>query len=80
MVAFGRPFLLPGFEDRNPKGTYVLDVEEEAIEGLTFLARRRTGAILYLPAGSDAGNCLFAVPLTSAELDDTIRIAGPANA
>jgi len=67
-VDIQRPFLLQGF-DEQPAGHYIVDLDEEPIDGLTFLARRRVGAILYVPAGSDPGTCRHALPLTIAELD-----------
>ena len=68
-VEFGEAFRLSGFDERQPAGSYRVDVDEEAIDGLTFLAHRRVGAILYVPAGTHALDCRYAVPMTLAELD-----------
>lgn len=40
-VTFRRPFLLGGFDAIQPAGTYVIDVEEEALEGVSFPAFKR---------------------------------------
>lgn len=71
-IAIGHAFRLSGFDAEQPPGTYVVDIDEEPIDGLSFLARRRVGAILYLPAGAAPGNCRYAVPLTMAELDGVV--------
>ena len=63
------PFSLAAFDEEQPAGIYIADVEEQRIEGLTFLATRRVGATLYSPAGSDQTNCRYAVPMSLTELD-----------
>jgi hypothetical protein len=63
------PFNLAAFDQEQPAGTYITDIEERPIEGLTFLATRRVGATLYSPAGSDQTNCRYAVPISLTELD-----------
>ncbi len=40
-VTFRRPFIMGGFDAIQAAGTYVIDVEEETIEGLSFPAFRR---------------------------------------
>ena len=75
-LELAHPFNLAAFDQAQPAGTYIADVEEQPIEGLTFLATRRVGATLYSPAGSDQTNCRYAVPISLAELD-TITAGGP---
>jgi len=74
-IAIDRAFRVSGFDAEQPPGTYFVDVDEEPIDGLTFLARRRVGAILYLPAGAGPGECRYALPLTLAELDSVFPTA-----
>lgn len=74
MVAFAHSFHIAGLEAGQPAGKYVIDVDEEPIDGLTFLARRRVGAVLYVPAGSDPSSCRYAVPMTIGELDAVIAL------
>ena len=73
-IAFAHPFHIAGLDAGQPAGRYVVDVDEEPIDGLTFMARRRVGAILYVPAGSDPSSCRYAVPMTIGELDAAIAL------
>lgn len=50
MVTFHHPFTLPGLENEQPAGTYMLLTEEEEIPGLSFIAWRRVATQIYLPA------------------------------
>ena len=68
-LELSHPFNLAAFDREQPAGTYIADVDEQPIEGLTFLPTRRVGAILYSPAGSDQTNCRYAVPISLTELD-----------
>jgi hypothetical protein len=36
-------------DDLQPAGTYMIDIDEELIEGLSFLAYRRVATTIYLP-------------------------------
>lgn len=49
-VTFRHPFMLTAFEHPQPEGTYRLIVEEAEILGLSFLAYRRSGTTLCVPA------------------------------
>jgi hypothetical protein len=56
-VTFRYPFTLTGLEDAAPPGTYRVDIEEERIEGLSFLAHRRLATFIRLPvAGHGPGS------------------------
>lgn len=56
-VTFQHSFTLKGVEGTVPPGTYRLETEEEEIDGLSFVARRRTATFLWLPlAGRGAGS------------------------
>ncbi len=48
-VTFTRPFLLKGIDAEQPAGTYRIETEEEALEGLSFLAYRRVSTTIFLP-------------------------------
>lgn len=59
-VAFARPFRLPPLEAPQPAGVYRVIVDEDEVPGLSFLAYRRTGTMLALPAiGAAAGSSQF---------------------
>ena len=49
-VTFRHPFMLKAFEHPQPEGTYRLIIEEAEILGLSFLAYRRSGTTLCIPA------------------------------
>ena len=55
-VTFRSPFALTSLEGSQPPGTYRLVVDEEEIQGLSFLAFRRTATMLHLPAVATAGS------------------------
>ena len=48
-VTFRYPFTLTGLESAAPPGTYRVDIEEERIDGLSFLAYRRLATFIRLP-------------------------------
>ena len=49
-VTFARPFSLRGLDGVRPAGTYVVETEEEPIEGLSFPAYRRVATLVFVPA------------------------------
>lgn len=68
-VTFDQPFSLQGIDGVQPAGTYVVDVDEELIEGLSFLAYRRVATTIYLPMGSGGSGSVQAVRVDPRELD-----------
>ncbi len=52
-VTFARPFSLRGVDGVQPAGAYVVETEEEPIEGLSFLAYRRVATVMLLPSKAD---------------------------
>jgi hypothetical protein len=48
-MTFNRPFSLTAVDKVQPAGTYAVDIDEELIEGLSFLAYRRVATTIYLP-------------------------------
>jgi hypothetical protein len=48
-VIFRRPFILDGFDEELPAGSYSVETDEELIEGVSFPAYRRTQALIRLP-------------------------------
>jgi hypothetical protein len=49
-ITFRRPFTLSALDKAQPAGTYRVVTEEEEIDGLSFVAYRRTATLLHLPA------------------------------
>lgn len=50
-VTFQRPFLLAGFSQVQPAGSYTVETEEEQIDSLSFSAWKRTMTIIHLKTG-----------------------------
>jgi hypothetical protein len=50
LVTFAQPFLLRAIDALVPAGTYNVDTDEELIDGLSFLAYRRTATWIHLPS------------------------------
>lgn len=48
-VMFRHPFVLPGFERIGLAGSYVIDTEEEEIEGVSVSAWRRIATLIRVP-------------------------------
>jgi len=48
-LRFERPFALKGAERIYPAGAYRVVTDEEAIDGLSFLAYRRVSTMLFVP-------------------------------
>jgi len=68
-ITFSHPFILGSLIVPLDAGTYLLIVDEELIEGLSFPAYRRTGTHLEIPAvGVEIGTRqLLQVPLQELE-------------
>ena len=74
-VTFTHPFQLSGMDEVQPAGTYMVETDEELIEGLSFLSYRRTGTFILLPSrsnGSASGQVITINPweLEAAEIKD----------
>ena len=67
-ITFRRPFRLNPVDDRQPAGTYRLEIDEEEILGLTFVAYRRIATMLHTPAISVASGRCQVFEIDSAEL------------
>jgi hypothetical protein len=67
-VTFDRPFSLSAVDEVQPAGTYTVEVDEELIEGLSFLAYRRVATTIYLPLGPGRAGSLQAIQVDPHEL------------
>ncbi|QCI63355.1 hypothetical protein [Phreatobacter stygius] len=47
---FTKPFKLSNIDEIQPSGQYIVDTDEELIEGISRLAYRRVATRLHLPA------------------------------
>jgi hypothetical protein len=50
LMTFAEPFLLRAIDALLPPGTYRVDVDEELIDGLSFLAYRRVATWIHVPS------------------------------
>ncbi len=48
-LLFTHPFQLKNMDDARPAGSYVLETDEELMQGLSFAAYRRVATRLLLP-------------------------------
>lgn len=48
-VTFDNSFCLAGFGEELPAGDYIVETDEELLEGLSFAAYRRVQTMLHLP-------------------------------
>lgn len=47
-VVFHRPFMLTGFSQVEPAGTYTVETEEESVDDVSFPAWKRTATIIHI--------------------------------
>jgi len=67
-ITFDHPFLLAAVDKLQPAGTYVVDIDEELIEGLSFLAYRRVATTIYLPLVQGNNGSVQAIRVDPQEL------------
>lgn len=82
LVTFRKTFGLAGVDRTLPPGDYRVDMDEDLIDGLSFLAWRRTSTIIHLPAQSHRASWSEAViidpqDLQQAEDRDAEDMAAP---
>ena len=72
-ITFKKPFALKGLDDELPAGDYIVDTDEDLIQGVSFNAYRRVSTIIYLPDAS--GNSVLSRSFTIApdELDAALK-------
>ena len=51
-MSFAYPFYLAGIDGSYPPGTYAIEVSEEPIEGMSFVAYRRIQTTIELPSNT----------------------------
>ena len=68
IVTFDQPFSLYAVDEVQPAGTYAVDVDEELIEGLSFLAYQRVATTIYLPLCHGGAGSVQAIRVDPGEL------------
>jgi hypothetical protein len=69
LVTFAQPFLLRAIDAVVPAGTYNVDTDEELIDGLSFLAYRRTATWIHLPSTTTKSACSQMILVQPSELE-----------
>ena len=79
-VTFRHPASLRGLERAVAPGTYRVDIEEERIEGLSFLAYRRLATFIRLPVAGHGPGSAQSFLVDPKELDEARERDAAANA
>jgi hypothetical protein len=72
-ISFSQPFKLRDLDDIQPAGDYLLDTDEELIEGLSRLAYQRVATYLHLPSTSRPQSRTELLSVSPAELDAALE-------
>jgi hypothetical protein len=68
-VTFRRPFVLGGFDEVLPAGDYIVETDEEMLDGISFPAYRRISTLIYLHAKPGSPGRRQALTIDPNELD-----------
>ena len=68
IATFDQPFSLSAVDEVQPAGAYAVDVDEELIEGLSFLAYQRVATTIYLPLRHGGAGSVQAIRVDPCEL------------
>lgn len=71
-VRFARPFVLSGVEGEHPPGTYEIEVDEEALPGLSFPVYRRVEVRITIPFATMGASGHQTVPISLDALEDAL--------
>jgi hypothetical protein len=68
-VTFRKPFVLGGFDEVLPAGAYIVETDEELLDGTSFPAYRRILTLIRLPAKAGHPGLTRALTIDPSELD-----------
>ena len=68
-VSFSSPFTLQDLEGIQPAGEYVVLIDDELIEGLSWIAYRRVATLFQTPAVSASQRPTQSLAISQTELD-----------
>jgi hypothetical protein len=69
---FNQPFTLSGVEGLQPAGSYTVLIEEETIEGLSFLAFRRVETSMLIPRRPGSTRSFQSISVDPHELESSL--------
>lgn len=72
-VTFQRPFVIGGLLEEQPAGDYLVETEEERLEGLSFEAYRRVKVLVHLSQRASSPNVTESIWIEPADLDAAIN-------
>ena len=72
IVTFAKPFVLGDFDEVLPSGDYVVETDEELLQGLSFTAYRRIATIFYIPNKSGNPRLSRSLTIDPHELDKAL--------
>ena len=72
MATFSHPFTISGVDGVQPAGSYVVQIEEEALEGLSFVAYRRLETSILVPLHSGSSGSVQSIPIQTRDLEDAL--------
>ena len=75
-LVFTQPFTLSGVEDVQAPGAYMVQTDEELLEGLSFLAYRRIATVIFVPLRHGGPSSLQAITVDPRELADALARDG----
>ena len=75
-LVFTQPFTLSGVEDVQAPGAYMVQTDEELLEGLSFLAYRRVATVIFVPLRHGGPGSLQAITVDPRELADALARDG----
>jgi hypothetical protein len=67
-ISFSRPFVLTGIADKQPPGSYTVEIDEELLSHVSFPAYRRIATLMRLPPRPDSTERARVVYLDPLEL------------
>ncbi|MDI7865190.1 hypothetical protein MRS76_25105 [Rhizobiaceae bacterium n13] len=73
VVRFSSSFLLPNFNARQPPGDYRIEEDAELVEGISWLAYRRTATFIHLPAIAAASGTHRMVQIDPVDLEAALE-------
>lgn len=72
-ITFRRPFTVRGFDETFPAGAYILETDEEQLEGISFVAYRRIASLLHLPGKRGSAVTGRMLPVEPRDIDAALR-------
>lgn len=72
-VTFTKPFFVEGLDCTHPPGTYEVEIVEELIEGLSFIAYRVVSTSIKLPLATGGAHSYQSARINSAMVRAALR-------